>query len=277
MSAFADRLLLQLSDPAQLVQLLDPAADPTHARLKALIDAAYSFESATIHDVQNVQVRASELQRPIFPRRRTHGTWTRTQPSYERTDTLSERAGDQPPVWIDIAATVTLTLVLEVDRAEVASIVDREIARFATPADFRARFQFIDLPAYMAELGVATFDEMRDRYHHLLAEFRLKPVPVFNPADPANLRQLTLGLALLFRESIDVVAALRDAKLARETMERSLAYGAGSANDIAEARTPFAPLVVFPQSAVGGPPLTADALQSLFAGERILALFVTPA
>jgi hypothetical protein len=273
-SQFVDRLLVQLSDPSQLVQLLAPAADSGHARLRTLLGAAFTLDSTIIHDVLSVEVVSAELESPVFPLRRSLGTWTRTIPSYERTDVLYERPDLQSPIWADVAATVGLTLVVEVDPFEVASIVTRDIAGFNSLADFASRFQFIDADAFMAQLGVKTFEELKERYQYLLAEVRLKPQPAFNPADATNQRRASLGVAVLIRDTLDVAACLREAKLVRATMQRSMVSQANGA--LGEARTPFAPLLVFPEAAIVAP-FTADALQRFFAAEGVLALFVTPA
>ena len=57
-------------------------------------------------------------------------------------------------------------------------------------------------------------------------------------------------------------------------MERALTFR--QTVDVAEVRTPYAPLLVFPENALSGRPFTADALQGFFAKEHILTLFVTP-
>jgi hypothetical protein len=275
MSQFLDRLLLQLSTPANLVQLLDPPADANHTRLRGLLDATFEFDFATIHEVRDVHVIGTELERPIAPLRRTIGTWTQTTPSYSRTDVRYERAESDGPIWLDLVATLGLTLLLEVDSGALASVVSREIEGFNTLAEFQARFKFIDLNAFMAQVGVATFEELRARHRYVLSDIQLQQPPPFNPADAGNLHSFTLGVAMLARDTLDVGAGLRDAKTARNTMETALAFTAG--NDVARARTPFAPIVIFPDAAVAGPPLTAAAVQQVFAAEHVLALFVTPA
>ena len=275
MSQFLDRLLLQLSTPANLVQLLDPPGDPNHTRLRALLDAALAFDFANIHDVRNVQVVQTELERPIVPVRRTNGTWTQTSPSYTRTDVRHERLEPNAVVWLDLVATISLTLLLEVDSGAVLSVVTREIDGFNSLAEFQARFQFLNLNAFMSQIGVSNFDELKTRHRYLLTEIRGQQPPAFDPNDPANLHSLTLGIAMLVRDALDVGGVLRDAKAARSTIERTLAFT--SSTDVADVRTPYAPVVIFPQASIVGPPLTADAVQGLFAGEHILALFVTPA
>ena len=62
MSLFIDQMLLQLSDPAQLVQLLAPSTDTKHTGLLTLLNTVYGFQFATIHDVHNVTVQQTEFQ-----------------------------------------------------------------------------------------------------------------------------------------------------------------------------------------------------------------------
>src|SRR5205807_1848233 len=90
MSHFVDQLLLQLSDKAQLVQLLAPATDTNHTRLLTLLNAAYNFQFAIIHDVRNTTVQQVELQKLLLTTHRTQGTWTQTIPNYMRTDVFYE-------------------------------------------------------------------------------------------------------------------------------------------------------------------------------------------
>ena len=275
MSLFTDRLLLQLGDPAQLTELLAPAADATRARLRALLAAVYDFPFASIHDVQDIEVHRREIERPIFPLSHTSGTWTRTTPSYTRTDVALQELNGGEPTWLDIAAEVGMTLVLDVDPGQVASIITREITGFNTLDEFRARFRFIDLDAFMARHGIATVQELRDAYHYLLTEVQLRAPGPFNPNDPANRHRFALSVAVLIRESIDVAAALRAAKLTRAVVERTVTYRRETGG--AEVRTPYAPVVVFPDAALAGLPFTGDALRTFFATEGIVALFLTPA
>jgi hypothetical protein len=275
MSTFVDQLLLQFSDPAQLAQLLAPAADTTHQRTRALLSAMYDFpDSSTIHEVQSVDVRAIEVQRPLLPPGYTRGTWTQTIPSHTRTDVVYETKDGLEPVWLDVSAEVSLVLVLEMDPGQVESITTRALADFNTLDEFRDQFRFIDLDAFMAEHDITTVEELRERYHYLLTEVRLRAPGPFDPNDPANAQRYTLNVAILIRETIDVQAALRDAKLARLALEDGLTYR--HEVDTVEVRTPYAPVVVFPEGAFGGLPFDADAVRNVMAAEGVLALFVTP-
>src|SRR5262249_25005922 len=237
--------------------------------------AAYDLPFATIHDVPEIAVRRREVERPIFPLTQTSGTWTQTNPSYARTDVAYQALNGAEPTWLDVAAELDVTLVLEVDGGQVASILTREITGFSTLEEFRARFRFIDLDAFIARHRITTVEELKQAYHYLLTEVHLQAPGPFDPASPANRHRFTLGVAVLIREAIDVAATLRVAKLTRTVAERVLAYRRDA--DGGEARTPYAPLVIFPEAGLAGLPFTAEALRTFFAAEGILALFVTPA
>ncbi|WP_460060553.1 hypothetical protein [Streptomyces sp. YKOK-I1] len=272
MSEFVDQQMVRLSDPSHLASLVDPPGDTQHGRVRALLNAVYAMEFATIHGVSEMKVRQTEFQRPVFPPRRTAGTWFQSVPPYTRTDVALERHDPTAPVWVDLAAELGLTLLLDIDVGGVQSFLTREITDFASLDDFRSRFRFIDLDAFMAEHGITTVEELREAFHYLITEVRLRFPGPFDPNDPANSHRYDLKLAILIRDTVDVAAALRDAKLARTAMERAIVPQPRS--DETEVRTPYAPVVVFPVSAVPGPPLTQDVLESFFASEGVLTLFV---
>lgn len=274
MSLFVDRLLLQLSNSAQLIQLLDPPGDANHTQLRSLLSTMYDLEFAIIHDIRNVQVRQVEFQRLLLTTHRTQGTWTQIIPSYTRTDVLYEGSYKLEPLWLDVSAELGLTLLLEVDSGEVESIVTHAIENFKTLAEFQAHFLFFDLNAFMAEHDITTVDELREHAQYLLTEIRLRKPPAFDPNDPQNLHSYRLNLAVFIRESIDVAATLHDVKLARVVTERILSYRKEFEGN--EVLVPYAPIVIFSQAALTGLPFDANALQTFFATEGILALFLTP-
>lgn len=273
MSEFVDRQMVRLSDPAQLADLVNPPGDASHARLRTLLDVAYTMEYATIKGLSDVRVRRAEFQRPVFPPRRTAGTWFQNGPPYTRTDLALERHDGTDPVWVDLTAEIGLTLLLDIDSGEVESVLTREIGGEATTlAEVRERFPGLDLDAFMARHDITTIEELRAAFHYLLAEVRLRAPGPFDPGDPANRHSYELKLAILIRDTVDVASALRDAKLARTAMERALAPAPRP--DAAEVRTPYAPVLLFPVTAEPDPPLTRAALESFFAAEGILTLFV---
>jgi hypothetical protein len=245
MSLFVDQMLLQLSDPAQLIQLLSPATDTQHSRLLTLLKTMYGLPLttmyglpiATIHDVKNIAISQKdvEFQRLLLTTHEQRGTWTQSAPNHVRTDVVYEGSDRLEPLWLDIAAKVDLKLLLEVDRSEIQSI------------------------------NTHSLDQVT---------IQVKKPPPFDPNDPANLYSYTLNVAILIRDTIDVAATLHDIKLASTVSERIVTYS--KEVDVAEVLVPFAPIVIFPQTALTGIPLKPDALQSFFALEGVLALFMTP-
>lgn len=277
MSAFVDAQLVRLTTPGGLAALLAPAGDPQRTRLRTLLGAAYDISFGTIHAIPDVTVRSIEVERPVFPPERTRGTWTATIPTYTRTEVAEERVDLREPVWLDLVAEVDVTLVLEFDAGEVERIVTREIAGFQTLDEFKQRFQILDfnllnLDRLLDELGVSTVDDLREQYHHLLTEIHLKQPGPFDPADPANRRRFKLQLAVLIHESFDLVRVVREAKLARTMLERSLTYREQVGE--VEVRTPYAPLLIFPKSALTDPTFGENDVQRLVSAEGISAVFV---
>ncbi|MEJ3748611.1 hypothetical protein WEI85_35690 [Actinomycetes bacterium KLBMP 9797] len=277
MSAFADRVMVSLTDPAHLRELVAPAADAGHQRIRRLFARVYSLPSAVLRDVLTIEVASTEFQRPLFPRRHTSGTWTRTQPDHRRTDIASDEVDLRAPHWLDVSARLTLTVVLEVDPAEIESIRSVEIENFTTLAEFRAHFRYFDLDAFLARHGISTVAELRRAYHHLLTEVTLRPAPEFEPADPANQRRFDLPLAFLVRDAIDLTEALRAARHAGEIADRVLPYrrSAGHAGE-ADATAPYATVLVFPAAAVPATGMSQASLEQFFDAAGVLAVFVTP-
>lgn len=184
MSVFVDQMLVALRDPRALTALLDPPVDRAHERMQTLFAAMVDAPFAAVRDVQDVTVRRLELARPLFPASEARGTWTQTQPEPVRTDVRCERDDPLAPLWIDLTADLSVTLVLEHETARVESI----------------------------------------HVHELVTRVRLEPLPRFDPRDPANRHRFELGVAILIRDELDVGAALRAAKLARSVLRRTIAY-----------------------------------------------------
>lgn len=274
MSAFVDAVMLRLSDPANLQELVAPAADATHHRIRALFAAAYALPFATLHDVLRVEVLATEFQRPLSPPRRLAGTWTQTIPSHARTDILYEGQDGLTPEWLDVTAQLAITVVLEVDAGEVESVQIRDLGGFSTLGEFKAKFRYFDLDAFMAEHRITTVEELQRAYRYLLGQIKLKDLPPFDPASPANQRRFVLNLAVLIRDGIDLSVCLRDVQLVREAAERSLAYRREAGE--AEVRAPYAPVLVLPENAVAATGFTEAALAGFFASQDVLAVFLAP-
>jgi hypothetical protein len=276
MSAFVDKMLLQLSDPASLADLVAPAADPQHQRLKSLLQVVYDVSWATLHDVTKVEVTSVEFERPIFPPKQTYGTWTQTIPTHTRTDVYYQELSSCGPEWIDAVADLALTVVLgEIDLGEIESVLAASIDDFTTLGQFKSKFQFLDLDAFMAEHEITTVEELKGLGSFVLGEIKLKAVSPFDPLQPGPGVPFRLQLAFLVRDTIDVASALREAKRTRAVIERAIAYRR-EVEPATEVLTPYAPVLVFPQAAVAGSGLSEAALTAFFADERILALFTNP-
>jgi hypothetical protein len=273
MSDFVDQLMVKYSDPANLKALFSPPADVGYTRLKALFAALFDLPFASLHDVQSVDVLGTEFQRPFFPQRRTIGTWTQTIPNHTRTDVLYEGSDGFAAEWIDLSALLTTTVVLQVDAGGIESARVGDIGTFTTLAEFKAKFRYFDLDAFMAAHGFTTVDQVKAAYQYLLAEITFKAPPPFDPNNPANTRRFEVHLAVLLRDALDLGAALRGAKLARTAIDQTLAFRREEQE--AEVRTAYAPVVIFPAASVVAP-YTVDALTKFFSTENVLALFVTP-
>ncbi|MFE5923679.1 hypothetical protein [Streptomyces sp. NPDC056468] len=268
-----DATLVRLSDPAALRDLVFPAGDDQ--RLRTLFAEVYDLPFAAIHDVADVQVLQTECQHPVFPARLLTGSWTQTLPDHRRTDVRYEGSEAAGPVWIDLDAELSVTLVLVVDPGEVESFRIAPLEEFGTLEDFRDRFRPFDLDAFMAEHGLRTAEDLRRAFRHLLGEVRLRPLPAFDPDDPAHRRRFPLRLAVLIRDTVDTTAALRDVRTLLHTAEHALAYRRqGPAH--AEARAPLAPLLVFSSAGLppGGP--SREQLSAFFARQNVLAVFQDP-
>ncbi|MCB0080362.1 MAG: hypothetical protein KDE47_05510 [Caldilineaceae bacterium] len=274
MSQIIEQLLLQFSDPAQLIQALTPANDTGQAFLRTLIDAVYDMPFATLHQVLNVQVQRVVRQVPIVPLGSLNGFWQQTIPSYTRTDLRLEQQQPVAPLWIDLLVTLDLTLLLEVDRGEVESILTHNLADFNTLDEFRNQFRLIDLDAFMAKHGITTVAELKEASNYLITEIKLRTPPTFDPNDPANQIRFPLDVAILLRDTLDVTEALRAAKWLQHVADQRRAFQRELPN--ADVRSSLAPLLIFPAAVINGLPFTAAALQSFFAAEQVLSLFVTP-
>jgi hypothetical protein len=239
--------------------------------LQKLLAAAFDLPFATLKEVREVTIRRSELQRPLFPLGRVQGSWSQTTPGYQRTDVSLEGFTSLQPVWLDLVIEVGLVLVLEVDSGDILSISTQELAGFKTLEEFKARFRFLDLDDFLARHGITTVEQLRERYHYLLTEIRLRPVSPLNPDDPSSLYRLVVRVAILIRETLDIVALLREGTVSREVLERAVTFQREVGP--AEARTPFAPLLLLPSSVVTAG-VNATALQGLFEAEGIVLVFV---
>ncbi|MCM6771978.1 hypothetical protein NDR87_03205 [Nocardia sp. CDC159] len=272
MSQAVDAILLRLASAAGVRELVFPAADTGRTRMRTLISAVYQLPYAVIHDVTAVDVLTPACAEPLYPVIRRTGNWTQTMPTHIRTDVDIVGHDGTEPTWIDVVADLSATVVLEIDAGELDSFGIAPLGEFATLDEFRAKFRYIDLDAFMREHQLSTVDDLRRAFRYLLAEVRIAPPAAFDPTDPAASRRLKLRTGILIRETVDLTATLRDVRrllAAQEPVVNEIRDG-----DFAEITSPIAPLVVFPTAAVSGGGPTQQQVIAFFAAQQILAVFV---
>ncbi|WP_158835383.1 hypothetical protein [Streptomyces sp. NRRL S-350] len=266
MSKFSDAVLLALGNSDGLKSALTPQGDTTGVR--TLVGAVNDSDLVRVDRVQDVAVGDIALQVPFVPPRRVEGDLSRILPSHARTDLRLGIAGD--PVWADILARVRVELVAEVDPGGVEDVVTRLVDTSGTLDEFRAQVPFLDVDEFMKHHHLKTIEDLRDAYEYLVAEFRMRAPPVFDPADPANAYGIEIAVAVLVLDSLDLTAGLRAAKEFRAATGHLLSPAGATVPG--EAVAPYAVAVVLPTPGAASDPTTGD-VTKLFAGEGVLSLF----
>ena len=94
-----------------------------------------------------------------------------------RSDVFYESSDKLEPLWLDVFADISLTLLLEIDSGQVESITVQALEKFNTLDEFKAYFIFIDLPAFLAEHGIKTVEELKDSRLCLILMTQLTCIP----------------------------------------------------------------------------------------------------
>jgi hypothetical protein len=271
MVTFRDRVLLDLSDPATLGTLLMPVDDTNGDLVRTMLAATYDLSAARIDAVGGAQVRTVAVQRPLFPVGRQDGAWSQIVPSYTRTELSLNVPAPADPVWIDLLAGIDVTVVTEVDPSGAEAVLSRAFDDFTTLDDFRARFSFFDLDAFLAEHHISTVEELREAFDYVVTEIQLRTPTAFDPGDPANTHTLPVTLAAVIVDPFDLAGGLRATRLVREAAKGLL--GSTPTDIPTEATEAYATAVI--ASADGLPDgLTAAAVEQLYASEGVISLFV---
>ncbi|MCA1705893.1 MAG: hypothetical protein LC808_22590 [Actinobacteria bacterium] len=273
MTTFRDQAMLKLSDPAAFGGLLLPAGDIDRQLIRTILAATYDLSAVRIDHVRDVAVGELELQHPLFAKDRKVGTWTQTVPSYTRTELTLDEAKSRNPTWIDILARLRVTVVTEIDPAGAESVVAETIDGFTTLDEFRQRFPFIDLNAFLAEHGISTVEQLRDAFQYLQTTVRLRAAAPFDPDDPANVHTLSVALATVAVDPFDLAEGLRAAQVIREA-SRTLIGATPTAVPV-ECTAPYALAIVFARAGPGGNGITVAAVEQLFARAGVAALFLS--
>jgi hypothetical protein len=273
MTTFRDRVLLELSNATQLATLLLPASDTTGSRVRTMLGASYDLTSARIDSVRAVAVTSVVLERPVFPVGRQTGGWQQTVPTFTRTDLSLDVPAPADPVWVDLLAELSVTVVTEVDPGGAESVLAKGFDDFSTLDEFRARFTFIDLDEFMARHRITTVEELRDAFDYIVAEVRLRTPPPFDPADPANTHTLAVTLAAVAVDPFDLAEGLRAARLIQAATKDLI--GPRPASIPAEPVAAYATAAVFATAALGDAGLTAAEVEQLYAQQGVVSLFLT--
>jgi hypothetical protein len=271
MTVFGDRALRELSDPAALGALLLPAGDTTGSRVRTMLAASYDLSAARVDQVSSVQVRTVGLQRPLFPVGRQDGTWSQLVPSFTRTELTLTLPAPADPLWIDLLAGIDVTTVTEVDPSGAEAVLSKAFDDFVTLDDFRARFAFFDLDAFLAVHHITTVEELRDAFDYVVTEIQLRKPAAFDPNDPANRHTLPVTLAAVIVDPFDLAAGLRATRLIREAAKTIT--GAAPAGIPVEVTEAYATAVVVAADGLPGG-LTAADVEQLYASEGVVTLFV---
>ena len=272
MSTFRDRVLLELSDAAQLGALLLPAGDSAAERVRTMLAASYDLAAARIDSVSSVAVRTVTLEQPVFPVGRQTGGWQQTVPSFSRTDLTLDVPAPADPVWLDLLVQVDVTVVTEIEPGGAESVLAKGFDDFRTLDEFRARFAFIDLDDFLARHHITTVEELRDAFDYVVTEVKLRTPPPFDPADPANTHVLPVSLAVAAIDPFDLAEGLRAARLIRAAAQNLT--GPTPVGVPADPIAAYATAAVFSAAALGEAGLTAAQVEQLYAAQGVVSLFL---
>jgi len=269
MTVFGDRALRELSDPAALRALF--AGEPGDTRVRTMLAAAYDLSAARIDQISDVQVRSVGLERPLFPVGRQDGAWSQLVPSYTRTELTLSVPAPADPLWIDLLARIDVTVVTEVDPSGAEAVLSKGFDSFTTLDEFRARFAFFDLDAFLAEHHISTVEELRDAFDYVVTEIQLRKPTRFDPSDPANTHTLPVTLAAVIVDPFDLTAGLRATRLVREAAKGLTGPAPpGLPIEVSEA---YATAVVAAADGLPGG-LTAAQAEQFYGKEGVVSLFV---
>jgi hypothetical protein len=272
-AGFADDLMLKYGDDAKVSALLVPAGDATHARVRHLLDAVYSFPFLTIRSVEEVKLLGKEFQVPLAAPVELRGTLERPADPAQLMHLVLASRQLGALQWVGMELDVRVTAKVEVTSGAVERILSEDLSDVSTLADFESKFDFIDMPAFMAEAGVGTLAELKARLPQQFRMLYAQP-PAFDPNDPRVQRRFRLAVCVLFEPDLDLEAALRTVREARDTA--AVARPCVGELEGGEVRGPAAWIVVFPSIALPSPPRSQAQVEALFASADVVAAFETP-
>lgn len=273
MADFVDRALAQLCDAGAFATLLKGAPAPTYPKLERLVNEVYPTDAITLDRITDVAVLSVEPARRLSGTSQIALTWQQQQPSYLTADLRGSYDGAAPEIWADLFARVRLDLVAAVEPGGVESALAHAIENITSLDDFRSRFRYLDLDAFLAQRQVTTVEELRASAEYVLAEVHFRPVPPFDPMAPANRHAVTFDVAVAVLGIRDLAEGLRAAQRLRAAGTRP--SSAAPDGIFGTPRRAFALAVVLPAGQAPGQP-DADAADRLYAAAGVLPLFASP-
>jgi hypothetical protein len=269
MSAFSDALMVKCLDANAIDELLVPQSDTARDRVRSLLGSVYELPYLDIESVEGVDVLGREFQVPLPEPQQIQGTLERIGPSPERA-VASFTAMPRTQSWAAMELDTRVTVKLSVNTGALESILAVDLSDVSSLADFESRFDYIDMPRFMASAGVATLDQLKARFPHQFELSYAEP-PVFDPSDPDVERTFRLAVSVLFMADVQLTEALQEAKACRRAAEAARPHAAEA--DGASVLAASAWMVVFPATASLPTGLTQADVEALFAAEGMVAAF----
>jgi hypothetical protein len=280
MSAFVDSILLRFAEDAFVTNLLNGLG------LAAIFNATFDATDIALQSVALGPVSARSYKVPTFETVRSNGTDERISPDAQRVqkERVMPRSGRLE--WVDVAFDAVLNTKVQTLVAPLQSVtsqtLEQKLGGISSIAELRTKLLALYAPsivdALFAELKISTFDDF-ERQRHLFIELIGAAPPPFDPNDPAAARDFTVSVAVKIVDGFDVAGALQAAKLCRSILEHESIRDPLAG---VERTVPYALITIFADAAVTDaslPGLTAaqakTAVSTLFAGERMFALFIT--
>jgi hypothetical protein len=270
-SDFADALMLKYMTPAKVTSLLMPQSDPQRLRLRQLLQAVYEMRFLTVRQIDGVEVVRKDYQVSLRTAGEVRGQRQQVIPDTQRfSATLT--APDKT-AWIGMELDTKVSARVAIEAGALESIASEDLSDVGSLADFQARFQFIDLPAFMRQAGVTSLQELKDVFPQQVQLIYGDP-PAYDPNDPAARRTFRLTIASLFMPALTIEGAMREAKVARDAAA-ALRPTVGESNG-AEIQGPAAWLVIFPKASLPSTGPSEANIRSVFASSGLVVAFEDP-
>lgn len=280
MSAFADQMLLKFLDDTFVVDLLK-----NQLSLPALFYLTYEVTDIELKDFAlppELPVLRRQFQMPVFETIRTSGTEERIVPTPERVQVNHEQPRYGRLSWVDVFLEILLATKVHdkgapIEKITVKNLIEK-LGGVASLDELKAKLKELYpvsvVEAFFKKLRISSVEEFKRR-GNLFLEFVYKEPPPYDPNDPQNARSFRVNVCVQFQPELKILEALQNAKLCRSILENERDFT--EAFEGGEIKTPYAFVVIFPESAVPNQnkaQIKTD-IKALFAAEQMLAHFVT--